>query len=448
MSTSPRYIGLDLGTSNLKGVITDEKMNVLVSASVRAPMLIDGSIREFPADFFVDRVTDLLWQLIHDYSGSPSDIKAISTASASGNTVFLDDHDKPICNALSWEDRRIEGKTSEYLPGFDIAGVYDRVGWPYLEIFPLTHLAWLKKDRPELFSRLGRIAMTTEYLQFCATGRWGIEPSAATTFYLQDQRTCRYSPDYLEWFGIREEMLPPILKEQTVLGTLRPDFAAKTGLSPSAKWVLGSFDHPASARSIGALDEGNLLLSCGTSWAGLFVTTNRDAAIKAGMLVDPYLRSEGKWAAIFAFTQYGEFINARIDEYVDSSSAKFERLEKLTRDGIDYEKTHYVSITDAQECREAWKGLNAKEIAASILYSTSLDVRKKLEELDQAGFKSDRLFMTGGPSQNAAWIRTLTDLIGRPVVTPHRQFGGSVGAALMAAIGDGLYKNERAFFQM
>lgn len=448
MNTSPRYIGLDLSTSNFKGVITDEKMNVLVTASVRAPMLIDGAIHEFSADFFVDRVVDLLWKLTRDYAGSPSDIRAISTASASGNTVFLDSHDKPLCNALSWEDRRIEGKTSEYLPGFDVAGVYDRVGWPYLEIFPLAHIAWLKKDRPELFAQLGRIAMTTEYLQYCATGRWGIEPSSATTFYLQDQRTCRYSADYLDWFGIREEMLPPILNEQTVLGALRPDFAAKTGLSTSTKWVLGSFDHPASARSIGALDEGSLLLSCGTSWAGLFVTKQRDAAIRAGMLVDPYLRSEGNWAAIFAFTQYGEFINARVDEYVDSSSTKFERLESLTRDGIDFENTPYVSITDPQSCRKAWQGLDTKTIAASILYSTSTDVRNKIEELDKAGFKADRLFMTGGPSQNAAWIRALSHLIGRSVVTPHRQFGGSVGAALMAAIGDGLYKNERAFFEV
>ena len=104
--------------------------------------------------------------------------------------------------------------------------------------------------------------------------------------------------------------------------------------------------------------------------------------------------------------------------------------------------------SDAAACREAWRGLDAKAVAASILFSTSTDVRNKIEELDKAGFKADRLFMTGGPSQNAAWIRTLTHLIGRPVVTPHRQFGGSVGAALMAALGDGLYKNERAFFKM
>lgn len=442
----PCYLGLDLGTTNLKGVITDAKMEVLASASVPAPMQIDGDRREFSADLFVERAAEVIRRLIGQFTGDPAEIKAVSTASASGNTVFLDRNDKPLYNAVSWSDRRIAGKTSDYLPGFDTKGVYDLVGWPYLEIFPLTHIAWLKKDRSDLFERLGRIAMTTEYLQYCATGKWGIEPSAATTFYLQDQRTARYASEYLDYFGISEELLPPILETGSVLGTIQPDFARKTGLAEGTKWVLGSFDHPACARSLGTLDEGNLLLSCGTSWAGLFVTKNRDAAIRSGMLVDPYLRSEGNWAAIFAFTQFGEFIDARVSEYIDAGEGKFDTFGELTQDTIDISNAVYAKITDGESCKSAWSGLGKKQIAESIIFSTASDVRDRLLQLDAEGFKADRVFIAGGPSQNKTWTETIAALIGRPIVTLHRQFGGAVGAALLASIGNGQYKNERAFF--
>lgn len=441
------YLGLDLGTSNIKGVLTDERMNVLADAAVSSPMKSDGPKREMEPEELIDRVFGVIRKLTAAYDGPASDIKAVSTASASGNTLFLDARDEPLYNVLSWTDRRIEGKTPDYLPGFETDAVYDRVGWPYLEIFPLAHIAWLKKDRPELFARLGRIVMSTEYLQFRLTGRWGIEPSAATTFYLQDQSTFRYAGDYLDYFGITEDQLPPILPERTPLGTILPDACARTGLSPETKFVLGSFDHPACARALGALDEGNLLLSCGTSWAGLFVTKKRSEAIRGGMIIDPYLREEGNWAAIFAFTQFGEFIDARVGEFIEEGPAKFDRFGALTQNAMDREKAVYVPITDAGACQKGWSGLDKRSVAESIIYSTCVDVRNRIRELDAAGFHAERIFMAGGPSRNPVWTQTMADVIERPVYRLHREFCGAVGAALMASIGDGRYQNERDFFQ-
>lgn len=439
------YLGLDLGTSGMKAVLMDAEMNVRKSAQVASPMEINGDRREFDADGFVSRVCGLIRKVLEGVDAG--DVRALSAASASGNTVFLDGGSEPLYKAISWTDRRVQGKEEEYLPGFDLAGVYEKTGWPYIGMFPLTHIAWMKKEKPELFSRCKKICMTTEYLLFRLCGEWGMDTSGATTFYLQDQRKGEYCGEYLRYFGIDEPLLPPIYPCKTPLGRITPEAAEKTGLFPGTNVILGSFDHPSCARGMGVLRPGDLLLSCGTSWAGLLVSEDRDRFIKAGLLIDPYLPEEGLWACIFAMTQYGEKIDASVREFLDSSEARFDILDALAQKGMDEGKCAVCGLEDLSVCREKWDGLSKEATAYSIIKSSCAEAQLRIKDLENFGVFPERIFMAGGPASGGLWPQILADTAGKEIYCLHGQYGGAVGAAIMAAVGDGKFLSEKDFYR-
>lgn len=439
------YLGMDLGTTNMKAVIMDCGMNVRASAECPSPMIQKGSLREFDAEDFCQSVFALIQKAVQMCGGEAPRIRALSAASASGNTLFLDKNDAPMANVISWTDRRVKGLEEQYLPGFDFKSVHETVGWPYIGMFPLTHIALIKKERPEVFRQHQTICMSTEYLYFRLCGAWGLDSSDATTFYLQNQLKGSYHRPYLDYFGIGQSSLPPIYPPKTPLGSLRAEAAAQTGLPADTKVVLGSFDHPACARGMGAFEEGDLLLSCGTSWAGLFVSENRDAAIRAGLLVDPYLREQGLWACIFAMTQYGETIDKRICRYIDSTGERFTVFGRLAGQG-DAGRGLVCDLEDESACREIWRGRAREEIACSIMASSCCAIKKHIEKLRPYGFLPKKLYMAGGPSSGDLWPQIMADTFQKKVFCLHKKYGGAVGAAMMAAIGDGRYADEKDFF--
>jgi len=312
-------------------------------------------------------------------------------------------------------------------------------------MFPLAHIAWMKKERPEAFKKSKTIAMSTEYLLLRLCGRWGTDPSTATPFYLLDQEKGNYCEEYIRYFGLDEKNLPGVMPSKTVLGTIGMEASGRTGLAPGVKVVLGSFDHPACARGMGALKPGDLLISCGTSWVGLFVSPDREKAVRAGLLVDPYLREKGLWACMFAMTQYGEKIEDAVKTLIGDSGDRFDALTRLAHKRADSRRP--LSLLGDGIQSTLWSGLTREQAGYGIMLAACTDAQNGIAELKIKGFEPKRILMAGGPAKSEVWPQVMADTFKKDVYCLHREFGGAVGAALMAMIGDGKYKDEEDFFR-
>lgn len=436
-------IGLDLGTSAIKGILVSAEGSIIAEdkalTDLNEPQ--PGFVEFSPVEHYRN-VCDLIGRLGRQ-APRGSAVRAISMAAASGNSLLTDADGSPLTPVISWMDTRVMESIGEILPDLDVDGVHEVVGWPFLGMFPLAHFGYFRRSMPDAWKRAEHYCMSSDYILHCLTGRWGMDPSTATTFYLRDQVKGIWHEPYLEMLGITKASISPLMPSGTVLGRLTKAAAKDTGLDSNTEVVLGAFDHPSAARGTGNFVPGDLLLSCGTSWVGFYPVADRDLALSQKLLVDPFLTPDGPWGAIFSIPCIG----TRIDRYVDSVALEG---KKETTD------RYLVFNSLAQEAPRGANGLfidpsadpedndhTGADISRAVMEGVAFLMREGIEELAASGIAARRVTMVGGSAESPIWPQILADVIGVELEMGYGQTAGALGAAVLAGIGVGLYRDAQ-----
>lgn len=448
------FIGLDVGTSTVKGVLVSAAGEKLARGSRPVHLLRpQPHWAEIEPEEHVQSVFDLIRELA-GRAPAGARVLGLSMAFASGNALFLDRGNRPLSNIFSWLDARTVGKTLELLPELDEDGFHALVGWGHSELFPLAHIAWFRREQPEAWGRLGRVCMNNDYLGFRLTGRWGMDHSTATTFYLQDQRSRRWHRPYLSMLGIDESQLSALHPSGAVLGPLTTQAAAATGLSPDTRVVLGAFDHPCAARGTGIFREGEMLLSCGTSWVCFFPLGDRALGVRLNLLVDPFLTPEGPWGAMAALTAVGVTIDKYIDTAVLRPGEQARKYEVFNAAAGALPAGAGGLFVDVYPSRQGFLQAvpaapangSREQLARALMEGAAFEMRREIDRLAGAGIRFERIAMVGGPTESPLWPRIVAEITGLELTLINGQTAGAVGAAILAAVGCEVFRDVREAF--
>jgi len=434
-------IGLDIGTSSVKGVLMTEDGKIIKTAhGAFSYTRTDNGGVEIEADKFVDVCFGAIKELSENADGM---IKGICASSASGNLVVLDKDMKPATPIFNWQDSRTTNEAKEILGEIDLNAFYRQIGWPFSYTgFPLALGCYVKKHTPEKIEKCGMFCMSTEYLYYRLTGKWGISSSAGTPFYLIDQNTGEYIPEILEALDITESRVPPIMPCGSSLGNVTEEATEKCGLSVETEVVLGSFDHPSAARGVGVFEEGEILLSCGTSWVGFCPIKDRDKAADAGVLIDPFLSPKGGcWGTMVSVPSVAERIKLYVNKYIDSTENAYQVLEELAEKSTSGADGLKINLYD-EPYDDKILSFSKESIARAIMEGTVNLLKEKLNVIKDMGIDTKSAVMVGGPSQSKLYQRLIEELCGISVRVIHGANAGAVGAAMLAGIGTGLYSGE------
>jgi len=452
------FIGLDLGTSVIKGIIVSREGDRVAQAKKNTEFLFpaDGYV-EYDPDRHYDNVCEVIRSLVSSVS-NPEDIKALSMSAASGNTLLLKGNE-PITNIISWMDTRASGKAPQGLNTEEVHGV---VGWPWLDgLFPYSHLDWLKKNKSEIYKQADRFCMNNDWLTYRLTGEWVIDASTATTFYLQNQEERRWHRPYIDLLEISEDKLSQIHQPGYRVGGLTPEASEKTGLPEATSVVLGSFDHPSAARGTGGTSPGDLLLSCGTSWVGFYPVEDRSAGISQQLLVDPFLSPEGPWGVMFALSRIDLLTNWFLDNFIFTGSHKlkdFTLFDELAMKSSPGAQGCFINpfltvdeINANVKLRESlinkYKSVSSENLSRALMEMVVFRLRSNIEKLSENGIAAKRIVMVGGPSESPIWPQITADITGLDLSLINGQSAGALGAAIMAGTGAGYFSNENEAFQ-
>lgn len=431
-------IGLDLGTSAIKGVRTDARGRVLAEA-VRNNRLIHprpGWVEVSPGEHYRN-LCDLLRQL----ATGPGHVVALAMAAASGNTLLTDAAGTPLTPIINWMDQRAVREPPATLTGLTEAEVRDVTGWPCVNMFPLAHLAWLRENQPDLYAAAAHVGMDTDWLLSRLTGKWLMDHSTATTFHLQDQRSSQYHEPFLRRFGLSRGKLSRLVNSGTAAGPLTATARADTGLGSDTLVVTGCFDHPAAALATGVLAPGHLMLSCGTSWVGFTPSADRRQILAAEMLCDPFLTEQGgPWGGMFSVPMIGQNVEWYVDNVIALGErdkfAVFNELAATAQPGAGG-----LSI-DLRAPPRAVAGCRA-DISRAVMEGAANLLREKVQGLAARDFKFTHAVLAGGPANSTVWPSIIEQITGLRLRVGTRS-AGAQGAAILAGIGAGVYADAHA----
>jgi xylulokinase len=93
--------------------------------------------------------------------------------------------------------------------------------------------------------------------------------------------------------------------------------------------------------------------------------------------------------------------------------------------------------------------LYSKEnIARAIMEGAVNLLYEQLKRMEEVGIKPKSAVMVGGPSANPMWHKLIEEICGISVRVIHGANAGAVGAAVLAGIGCGLYRDEKEAFEI
>ena len=207
------YLGVDLGSTNIKAAIYDGSMQLVGQQSRPVEYLRENGFVEFDAERYYNELAALIAQLTRDCGISK--IRQIAFTGQAESLVCVDAEGRACMHAISWMDERSTEECKLLAAQFD-AALCERVTGQQalLPTWPATKILWLKKNRPDVFAAAETFMLLKDYIVFRLTGRKLADMSIATFTFYFDIYEKHYWTQMLDAIGIDETRLPAICPDR------------------------------------------------------------------------------------------------------------------------------------------------------------------------------------------------------------------------------------------
>lgn len=440
------YIGIDLGTSAVKLLLMDSSGNVIKTVSKEYPLI-------FPKENWIEQDPnqwiEKTFQAIKEFSlEERANVKAISFSGQMHGSVFLNSEDKIIRPALLWCDQRTT-EECRYLNEKFGDKLIEFTGNIALTGFTAPKILWLKNNEPESFKKIKKIMLPKDYVAYRLSGVLSMDMSDASGTLLLDVKNRKWSQEMLEAVGIEEDKLPKLFESYEVIGKIMPSIARELGLSSETKIVAGAGDQVAGAIGVGVVKDGILSVALGTSGV-IFANSSNYSADKEARL-HSFCHGNGGYhqmgvmlSAAGALKWWVESVNKSKDytHFVEKEAinSKFDKniffLPYLTG-----ERTPH----NDPDARGAFIGLNIQhergDMTRAVIEGINFGLRDSLELIREMNIPTNVVRISGGGAKSDFWKQMIADIFNSRVETVNSTEGPAFGAAILAAVGDGVFEN-------
>lgn len=436
------FIGLDLGTSGLKGILIDDAQRVVAEAT--SPLTVsrphEGWSEQAPSDW-IRAAEEVLTALA---AQGLSGVRGIGLSGQMHGATLLDRADDVLRPAILWNDTRSHAEAAAMDADPRFRAVTGNIVFPG---FTAPKLAWVQAHEPSVFDRVAKVLLPKDYLRLWLTGEHVAEMSDAAGTSWLDTGARDWSDELLGATHLSRGQMPRLVEGSEVSGTLRDSLADRFGLPKGVIVAGGGGDNAASGIGVGVVKAGQAFVSLGTS--GVLFAANDGYQPDPDTAVHTFCHAlPGKWHQMGVILSATDSLNwfARL---AGADPAELTRdLGPLAAPGktcfLPYLGGERTPLNDAA-IRGAFIGLeHVTDRAAAtraVLEGVTFAIRDCRDALAATGTKIDHLLAVGGGSRSDYWLAAVATALGTRVDVPEEgDFGGAFGAArlaIMAATGAG-----------
>ncbi|MBM4170131.1 MAG: hypothetical protein FJ215_13390 [Ignavibacteria bacterium] len=463
-------IAHDLGTSSDKAVLVTVFGEILDTAQrfYQTHHPAPGYAEADPLDWW-EAVCETTREVMEKTRVRADDVVGMTFSSQTQCLVSLDRDGSPLRPAMTWLDGRSAEIIDEILwtpprvKGYNIFRILEFLritgGAPgHTGKDQIGKMLWLRRHQPEIFANTDKYLDAKDFVIYKLTGKTVTSVDLAVIWWLLDTRKNRnqWSPQLCKLAGVTIDQLPDVMESAAVVGTLTRDAAERTGLRADTPIINGASDLAVGALGSGAINEGELHISLGTSgWvAGHFTKRRIDLPHYTGCIGSTYPQ---KYFLGMAHQETAgiclEWLKKNVLYHEEQLKAEaqvaniYELLDTLAEragpgaGGLIFTPWMYGERCplDDDTVRAGLfnVGLNhsREHIIRAVFEGIALNTRWAMETLENLYAPVEELGIVGGGAKSDVWCQIMADITNRKINQVDRpQQAGAKGIALLASM--------------
>lgn len=445
--TSARVIGIDVGTSSSKGVLTDAEGRILATATrpraTSLSMPVPGWAEMDAEAVWWGDVVALARELVPQ--AGPEGVAAVTVSGIGPCLLLTDGAGSPLRPAILYGiDMRATAEITELNERLGPEELLARGGTPLTTQAVGPKALWLQRNEPEVWARAARWFSASSFAAFRLTGEYILDhhtASQAVPLYDLDAEDW-YRPWYDEIMG--DLPAPRLAWPAEVIGTVTEEAALETGLPVGIPVCAGTVDAWSEGFSGGVHRPGDLMLMYGST---MFFVQHLNAVAPHPQLWTTVGLEPGSRCLAAGMSTSGTLTSwvqhltggAPFEDLVAEAAAVPPGSNGLVV--LPYFAGERTPIFD-HEARGVVAGLTLNHgrghLFRAVYEGIAYGIRQIVGLLDTEENPVHRLIAVGGGTQGGLWTQIVSDVTGREQEIPEHTIGASYGDALLSAIGAGL----------
>jgi xylulokinase len=451
-------LGIDVGTTGCKAAVFSEEGRLLASAyeeyDVQRPQ---PGRAELDAVEVWAKVKRTINEVVSSSALDP--VKALAVSSLGEAVVpVTEDHQVLGSSILNFDARGEEylESLSRILPN---ERLYRINGNTLGNHYGLTKLKWIKEHQPDLYERADKFLLWGSFVSFMLGAEPVVDHSLANRTLLFDIDREAWSEELLALAGLDRSKLPDTAPSGTVMGMVSDRVAGELGLPSNVSIVTGAHDQCANAVGCGVIQEGHAVYGMGTF---ICITPVFSQRREPAVMIERGLNTEhhavpGKYVS-FIYNQGGSLVKWFRDTFAAGEHRQAEAAGREVYADLFSELPerpsgimilpHFTTTGPPEFVSDSCgviAGLRLEtsrgDVLKGILEGTTFYLKECVESLSPTGIEIADFRAVGGGSKSDAWIQICADIMDRPFVRPKIAEAGTLGAAIIAGTGRGVFSS-------